>query len=44
MYEKMGLEYRNSRLRMQEIAASLSDDEANMIVAACPEWTVKDLF
>ena len=44
MYEQMGLEYRNSRLRMQEIAASLSNDEANTIVAACPEWTVKDLF
>ena len=44
MYEKMGDEYRNSRLRMQQIAASLSDDEANTIVLACPEWTVKDLF
>ena len=44
MYEQMGDEYRNSRMRMQEIAASLSDEEANTIVAACPEWTVKDLF
>ena len=44
MYEQMGDEYRNSRLRMQQIAASLSDDEANTIVLACPEWTVKDLF
>lgn len=44
MYEHMGLEYRNSRLRMQEIAASLTNDEANTIVAACPDWTVKDLF
>ena len=44
MYEQMGIEYRNSRLRMQEIAASLSDADANTIVLACPEWTVKDLF
>lgn len=44
MYEQMGDEYRKSRLRMQQIAASLSDDEANTIVLACPEWTVKDLF
>ena len=44
MYEQMGDEYRNSRLRMQQIAASLSDDEANTVVLACPEWTVKDLF
>ena len=44
MYEQMGDEYRKSRLRMQEIAASLSDDESNSIVAACPEWNVMDLF
>ena len=44
MYEQMGVEYRNSRLRMQEIAASLSDVDENTIVLACPEWTVKDLF
>jgi uncharacterized protein (TIGR03083 family) len=44
MYEQMGLEYRNSRLRMQEIAASLSEDEANAVVMACPDWNVRDLF
>ena len=44
MNEFMGSEYRNSRLRMQEIAETLSQAEAETVVAACPEWTVKDLF
>jgi uncharacterized protein (TIGR03083 family) len=38
------VEYRNARVRMQEIAAGLSDAQANTIVGACPEWRVHDLF
>ena len=44
MNEQMGHEYKLSRLRMQEIAQGLSDEDSNRIVPACPEWTVKDLF
>jgi uncharacterized protein (TIGR03083 family) len=44
MNEQMGHEYKLSRLRMQEIAQGLSDEDSHRIVPACPEWTVKDLF
>ncbi len=40
----LAVEYRNSRLRMQKIAAELSDDQVSSVVGACPEWSVKDLF
>lgn len=40
----LGAEYRNARLRMQELASELTDADADRIVGACPEWTVKDLF
>ncbi|MFZ9230280.1 MAG: maleylpyruvate isomerase family mycothiol-dependent enzyme [Ilumatobacteraceae bacterium] len=40
----LGTEYRNARLRMQALASELSDADAERVVGACPEWTVKDLF
>ncbi|MBU3687960.1 MAG: hypothetical protein B7C54_10025 [Acidimicrobiales bacterium mtb01] len=42
--EELRDQYRASRLRMETVAASLSDDDARKIVSACPEWTVRDLF
>jgi uncharacterized protein (TIGR03083 family) len=38
------VEYRNARVRMQELAAGLTDDESNVVVGACPEWRVRDLY
>lgn len=40
----LAAEYRNARLRMQEIAGELGDDEVERVVDACPAWRVKDLF
>lgn len=44
MTDTMGGEYRNARLRMMSLAGELSDQDATTIVAACPAWTIKDLF
>jgi len=41
---RFGAEYRNARLRMQELASGLSEDDGRRVVMACPAWTVKDLF
>ena len=40
----LGTEYRNARLRMQALASELSDADAERVVGACPEWTVKEVF
>lgn len=40
----LAAEYRNARLRMQAISDELVDDEVESPVAACPAWSVKDLF
>lgn len=40
----LAAEYRNARLRMQEIAGELDGGEIERVVAACPAWRVKDLF
>ncbi|MFM8648465.1 MAG: maleylpyruvate isomerase family mycothiol-dependent enzyme [Actinomycetota bacterium] len=40
----LAAEYRNARERMQRIAADLGDDQTALVVGACPEWSVKDLF
>lgn len=40
----LAAEYRHARLRMEEIAADLDDDEVELVVDACPAWRVKDLF
>lgn len=37
-------EYRNARLRMQEIAETLDAAELSRRVPACPDWSVHDLF
>ncbi len=42
--EELRDEYRSSRLRMEALAATLSDDDAQRIVQACPDWNVRDLF
>jgi uncharacterized protein (TIGR03083 family) len=42
--EPMADEYRAARLRMQEIASTLSTELASRMVPACPEWSVHDLF
>ncbi|MFM8484278.1 MAG: maleylpyruvate isomerase family mycothiol-dependent enzyme [Actinomycetota bacterium] len=42
--EVLAAEYRNARLRMQEIAGNLGPDEVGGVVDACPAWRVKDLF
>ena len=41
---RFGDEYRNARLRMQELAIGLTEDDGLRVVTACPAWTVKDLF
>jgi uncharacterized protein (TIGR03083 family) len=40
----LAIEYRNARLRMQDLAAELTADEIETVVGACPEWRVHDLF
>ena len=42
--EELRDQYRASRLRMEQVAASLTDDDAQRIVQACPDWNVRDLF
>jgi uncharacterized protein (TIGR03083 family) len=42
--EPTAAEYRNARLRVQEVAAALDDGDAARIVPACPEWSVRDLL
>ena len=44
MTDTMGGEYRNARLRMMDLASTLTDDDASRVVRACPAWTIKDLF
>lgn len=41
---RFGAEYRNARVRMQELARGLSEEDGERRVMACPAWTVKDLF
>lgn len=38
------IEYRNARERMSAVAATLNAEQAQLNVAACPEWRVHDLF
>lgn len=40
----LATEYRNARQRMTGIAADLDQDQTALVVGACPEWSVKDLF
>lgn len=40
----MGEMYRAGRTSMIELGRSLTDEEAAMIVPACPEWTIKDVY
>ena len=40
----LAAEYRNARERMQQLATDIDDAAASTVVAACPAWTVKDLF
>lgn len=42
--QRMADEYRAARQRMTEIAATLSDADAERRVPACPDWNVRDLF
>ncbi len=37
-------EYATTRGRITELVAGLSDDDAAVVVPACPAWTVKDLL
>jgi uncharacterized protein (TIGR03083 family) len=39
-----GSAYRETRERVTELITSLSDEELERMVPACPEWSVKDLF
>ncbi|WP_073488124.1 maleylpyruvate isomerase family mycothiol-dependent enzyme [Streptoalloteichus hindustanus] len=41
MYESI---YRQARERVTEIAAGLDERELGLTVAACPEWTVRDVL
>lgn len=40
----LATEYRNARLRMQEICGDLDAGDLEGVVDACPAWRVKDLF
>jgi uncharacterized protein (TIGR03083 family) len=42
--EPTAVEYRNARLRMQELAASLDDHSAGRTVPACPDWSIRGLL
>ncbi|MDQ3178576.1 MAG: maleylpyruvate isomerase N-terminal domain-containing protein, partial [Actinomycetota bacterium] len=37
-------EYRAARQRTSAIAGELDDDQAALLVPACPDWTVADLL
>lgn len=41
---KLAEEYRNARVRMQRLAASMDEATIQRAVPACPAWTVRDLF
>lgn len=41
---ELALQYREARRRMTEIGRGLTDSDATVNVAACPAWSVKDLF
>ena len=41
---RLAAEYRNARVRMQELAASANGAAAERVVPACPDWTVRDLL
>lgn len=43
-HSSAGAEYRAARLRMAALAANLDAETASRVVAACPAWTVRDLF
>ncbi len=36
--------YVNIRSRLMELGRALDDEQAGLVVAACPKWTVKDTF
>ncbi len=42
--EYLSHEYRLARLRIVDLVSSVSDEDANLIVPACPDWTVRDLL
>ena len=42
--DHFGSAYRETRERVTELITSLSDEEVERMVPACPEWSVKDLF
>lgn len=42
--ERLAVEYRNARVRMSELAMTLTSDDETRVVRACPDWTVRDLF
>jgi uncharacterized protein (TIGR03083 family) len=41
--EERAIEYGATRARIRALLASVSDDQANTIVPACPDWTVRNL-
>ncbi len=42
--DHFGSAYRGTRQRVTELITSLSNDELERMVPACPEWSLKDLF
>jgi hypothetical protein len=36
--------YRQGRERVLELAADLDEGDATIVVRACPQWTVKDVY
>lgn len=42
--EYLSHEYRLARLRIVDLVSSLSDEDSNRPVPACPAWTVRDLL
>ena len=42
--DHFGSAYRGTRQRVTELITSLSTEELERMVPACPEWSLKDLF